>query len=65
MQTTTERIERLTHIVYELVDVLDAESVAPTLEIRTEVDQQARLADVKLKLVELLYELTGFVSIEH
>jgi hypothetical protein len=63
MQTTTEPIERLTHIVYELVDILDAVGATPDTENGAQVDQHERLADVKLKLVELLYELTGFVSL--
>ena len=56
---TTERIDQLTHIVYELVDILDAEGVAPEAELGAEADRRARLADVKLKLVELLHERTA------
>jgi len=56
---TTERIERLAHIVYELVDILDAEGVAPEAELGPEADRRARLADVKLKLIELLHERSG------
>ncbi|HEY1296838.1 MAG TPA: hypothetical protein VGJ60_27480 [Chloroflexota bacterium] len=50
---TSERIDRLTHIVYELVDILDAEGVAPEAELGNEADRHMRLADVKLKLIEL------------
>jgi hypothetical protein len=63
MPTTTEPIERLAHIVYELVDILDAEGVAAAETASDcDLDTRVRLTDVKLKLIELVYELTGFVS---
>ena len=51
-----ERIDRLTHILYELVDVLDQEGVGPEAELGPEAGTRTRLAELKLKLVELLHE---------
>jgi hypothetical protein len=53
---TTERFDRLMRILYELVDILDAEGVGPHRELGVEAEKRARLAAVKLELVELMRE---------
>jgi hypothetical protein len=53
---TEQRIDRLTHILYELVDVLDQEGVGPEARLGPEADMRTKLAELKLKLVELLHE---------
>jgi hypothetical protein len=54
--STTEQITRLAHIVYNLVDILDEAGVAPESEIGRQAEIRARLAGVKMELVELMHE---------
>ncbi len=63
--STDDYLERLTHVVYELVDVLDGSGVSPRSRAGA-VDLQARLdlAEVKLELSNLLEDLRAGRSAE-
>ncbi len=52
---TEQRVDRLIHILYELVDVLDEEGVGPEARLGPETEMRTKLAELKLKLVELLH----------